>query len=145
MATTIYQDGNYTVTGSADGRTYRVTISNGAKSQGINFFPLGAAGKTEISRNLPSGMVAQFKKMKLNPAEYAICNGALIRMAAVDAIEAAVAAWQASGEIPAPPALPAHIAEEEELAAKMRKAGFESAGNGGSLYNRLNPVNGKEF
>ncbi len=53
METTIYQDGNYTVTGSADGRTYRVTISNGTKSQGINFFPLDAAGKTEISRNLP--------------------------------------------------------------------------------------------
>ena len=70
MATTIYQDGNYTVTGSADGRTYRVTISNGAKSQGINFFPLGAAGKTEISRNLPSGMVAQLKKMKLNLNKY---------------------------------------------------------------------------
>lgn len=142
---TIYQDGNYTVTGNADGRTYRVTISNGAKSQGINFFPLDAAGKTEISRNLPSGMVAQLTKMKLNPADYAICNGILIRMAAVDAIEAAVAAWQASGEIPAPAALPAHVAEEEALAAKMREAGHEAAGNGASLYNRLNPVNGKEF
>lgn len=142
---TIYQDGNYTVTGNADGRTYRVTISNGTKSQEINFFPLDASGKTEILRNLPSGMVAQLKKMKLNPAEYAICNGILIRMAAVDAIEAAVAAWQTSGEIPVPPALPAHIAEEEALAAKMREAGFESAGNAGSLYNRLNPINGKEF
>ncbi len=104
METTIYQDGNYTVTGNADGRTYRVTISNGAKSQGVNFFPLDAAGKTEILRNLPSGMVAQLKKMNANPAEYAICNGILIRMAAVAAIESAVAAWQASGEIPAPPA-----------------------------------------
>ncbi len=145
MATTIYQDGNYVITGSADGRTYRVTISNGTKSQGINFFPLDAAGKTEISRNLPSGMVAQLKKLNANPAEYAICDGILIRMAAADAIKAAVAAWQASGEIPAPPALPAHIAEEEALASKMREAGFESAGNAGSLYNRLNPVNGKEF
>lgn len=145
METTIYQDGNYVITGSADGRTYRVTISNGTKSQGINFFPLDAAGKTEISRNIRSGMVAQLKKMKMNPADYAICNGILIRMAAVDAIEAAVAAWQTSGEIPAPAALPAHIAEEEALAAKMRAAGFESAGNGASLYNRLNPVNGKDF
>ncbi len=145
METTIYQDGNYTITGSADGRTYRVTISNGAKSQGVNFFPLDAAGKTEILRNLPSGMVAQLKKMNLNPADYAICNGILIRMAAVDAIESAVAAWQASGEIPAPAALPAHVAEEEALAAKMREAGHEAAGNGASLYNRLNPVNGKDF
>ena len=145
MATIIYQDGNYTITGNADGRTYRVTISNGAKSQGINFFPLDAAGKTEISRNLPSGMVAQLKKMNLNPADYAICNGILIRMAAVAAIEAAVAAWQTSGEIPAPPALPAHIAKEEALAAKMRESGHEAAGNAAPLYNRLNRVNGKEF
>lgn len=34
---------------------------------------------------------------------------------------------------------------EAEIERKMREAGLESAGNGASLYNRLNPVNGKDF
>ena len=37
------------------------------------------------------------------------------------------------------------IDPESEIDRKMRAAGFESAGNAGALWNKLNPVHGENF
>lgn len=43
------------------------------------------------------------------------------------------------------PKIAAPAISQDELDRKMAKAGFEAAGNAGGLWNKLNPIKGKNF